>query len=61
MLMLNIRFKSGLESKQKVNYLAFFNGCICYTRAINPHPAFQEQIQIPLDRMETWYLEEVEQ
>lgn len=54
MLEITINFKNGNKIKQKINYIAYEEGKIIYTKYRNPTPLWLERIEQNIEEIENF-------
>ena len=58
MLVITLKYKTGVTLREAVNYIHFEDGAIHYTCKRNPHPVVQDIVKIPTAVLESWDVEE---
>lgn len=48
---ITVTYKCGTVNTTEINYLHFEDGCIYFTRKMNPAPVFQEPTKIHIENI----------
>lgn len=58
---LTLKYKTGVELKQVVNYVQFENGCLHYTLKKQVHDLSVRIVKIPLEKLVSFYIDETDE